>query len=1280
MQKKISKKCSPDSTDPDCLPPVPVCFRGSSDPRCQQTQFKINPCESGSTDPRCIKQRITIVELPQCFPNSKDPSCVQQITQLNCVSGSRDPRCRQSSVPVVPQTSFIEICKVNPLNPICHPIDSINEIPFDCSNDPNDERCIGSFDEVPEIQCHPGSLDPKCQDNFVPQEPSVSPKIPKICFPNTNDPECAGVKVVKIKPHTIEVPDTPLQVLCPPGSTNPLCNRSTQRLKCILHPDDISCASQSSTEPPCEIGSLDPRCTQAHRESTFQTKPTIRPSLPQTTTPFIERTTLPKCFPGSTDPRCPKIIPLPLESVRCKIGSTDPRCPESFRVPNQPIAPIVPRPQPIIPSLFTVPPIRTTRPKSVGKQLLCREGSKDPNCIKKEISVDQDIFSCTRFSDDPRCKIESLSQPVIEREPIFPITQTPKSIEELPPRVIVTPINCVNGLKDSKCTKLISIVPRQPNSCKPGSNNPNCKSKQILCTPDSVDPICLDHKKIQEITPRQPVIDCASNPFNPACKKVIVTSPATPTVPIKEQCTPGSNEINCKTVPPKSPRIPALRCSPFSNDPRCPQTTPRTEPRVPDPPGRKPAVDCSINPRAPNCVPPQDQNIQIECREGSTDPKCQLTPPIDCLLGAKTPKCHNWDKHKGTGKPKIPKIPEVQSLEDPHILTITTFRPAIRGKSIADRPPTEQVNKLVTVPKVPFPRRFTVPLTKEEKENIVTSEKPIFPPRIAVTEPSLVPFLPTKVVTETQKKVITTEQSLKLDPSTTVRPKVPITPPVFPPKLPGIPIRTTTPPIPTIRGRITSTSRDPNTTPTSFISRTTTVRHPTRPQPRITTRPENPVIKTTQSSRRTTPRPKPFEATQIQPSESPVTESFQKQRERTTEIIPTVPGVPIFEQTPINPIVPEDLRKKTETTTVLTPTGEKSSTRASVPRFPPSPITTPSSNSASTTRDRPKRPTLIPTTRPPTTFRTTQQPKIKEIARIQTTLPPPRVTRPQQVIFTVPTRRPSTFTTSKVETIPNKENWERKTPPSVFRPQPTTSSPIITTTQQTFIRPQTSISTSYTPLRRPTTDRPGRRPSTIRPTTRRPNWPPQLPSTQYTTTRRPSTHPTFTQTYSIPAESTTSRPNWPRVTSRGRTTTVRKPRPTFPTDRPDKPLILTTSNPRIRPTTQRVPRIRVPNRKTRVKTTSTTESYAKELFRQKPSDDVPSFPPRIKGVEPSYPQNIPPLERGESKVSTRRPFVTTKRPPRTRPSKTMMHGKDDFHKKGMDPRYHAFHARKCGKI
>jgi len=463
---KIVKQCVAGSVDPECLPPVPVCFPGSNDPRCQSSRIPDSECEEGTNNPNCQNTRVP---KQRCYP------------------GSTDEQCR--TAPVVPPRE-VPVFPPEVYQPPTTPVPNV--VPeFNCKNNPNDYRCRNVITEKPFIN---------------PYQPPTTQTIPKICFPNSNDPECAGVRVVKIQPHTIQVPDTPLQVLCRPGSTNPLCNKSSQRLKCILNPEDISCVTEV-TDSPCPIGSTDPKCTQFNRESTFQTKPTERPTIPDITTAAIRTYKQNRCEPGSTDPRCIQIIQVPLV---CLLDSQNPKC--RGTPPTIPTIPYL-KEEEVNQMIAKIPQSKET------KIPVCGPGSNNRECTQEIVSV----VDCNTNPNNPKCII-----------PVIPVVTTPRAEPNQP---TVSP-------------KPFPVITDTPAICKFYPNDPSCFQGYVQ----------------KEIVTRRPKINCNEDPQNPECPRVPETPPFNPCGPgsndvncrpkvpqIEEECTPFSRDPKCYEKPRPAP-------------------------------------------------------------------------------------------------------------------------------------------------------------------------------------------------------------------------------------------------------------------------------------------------------------------------------------------------------------------------------------------------------------------------------------------------------------------------------------------------------------------------------------------------------------------------------------------------------------------------------------------------------------------------------------------------------------------------------------------------------
>lgn len=704
--------CKDGSVDKRCkevVLPQSQCFEGSTDPNCIRIEKQITPCFVGSNLPHCVAEEITIFT---CLPGSNDPRCIPSVPILpDCQPGSLDSRC-------LPTFSLPLDCSIDPQNPSCN---QVNEV-LDCVFFPTHPLCSTATTEI----CYPGSIHPACP---LPISQEITHKPEKKCRPNSNDPACLPVTIFKIPGININVPNTPLEILCPFGSIDPICNMPPQTLKCILRPDDPNCSSIMTTQPStntlkCEIGSLDPRCTQAHRESTFQTKPTSKPSTPITTTPFEEIPVPILCDRGSDDPNCPQIVQISVDEFFCGPNSDNPDCPEYTRVPEVPI-----------PEIISVPNLEEINH--------CLPGSDDPMCISQEIPYVPIIqeakltnFICSEGSQDPKCN--------------------PLSVEF---------IDCVKNPFDVQCSDIIvdeppssiprPITPESPLSCALTPNHPSCRQSSTHCNPRSTDPSCREIVKKRDPPPKSHKIEfCLLNPNNQRCVKK---------------------------------NVPKLDCEENSNDSRCrPAKVKPTIPTVVESEEKIIAVNCVSNPSHPECLRIPSGPSKSKCFFGSNDPQCIEPPLIECIFGSKKPPCDIGSKEKKTTFPVkedsrttpvtiqttvTPKIPKIFRTTTPQFnvqIPVSTETP----QEVPQFPPP-----FVLPPKIQEPKKRLEILKKEslpEKpvKPYISIEIPVFPSRFSS------PRIPISDVSE------------EFISKTTEKSKLPITfTPQFPPTVPTPPSR-----------------------------------------------------------------------------------------------------------------------------------------------------------------------------------------------------------------------------------------------------------------------------------------------------------------------------------------------------------------------------------------------------------------------------------------------------------------------------------------------------------
>lgn len=839
--KLTSEECFDGSANPNCFKVKSPCELGSLDPKCKKFQISIEQCTEGSNDPRCANK---IGKSSSCAPGSRSPHCISRGKSVsNCVLGSNDPRCNQGAIH--------SDCRPGSRDPNCAPDQQlINEV-FDCVQFPGDPRCI-TKNTITEI-CFPGSTHPSCRSK---QEEIPIDKQTK-CTLNSNDPNCPGVTVFKIPGINIEIPNTPIQILCPLGSTDPICNMPPQTLNCILNPDDPKCfvpiTTQSSiSSEKCQFGSLDPKCTQSHRESTFQTKPTSKPSTPITTTPFEETPVPVLCDRSSNNPNCPQVVQLSIGELFCEPNSNDPRCPDHTRIPKVPIPQI----------------INKHRTNEVILQ-----PPRVPSIQEAEVIITS--FTCTAESRDPRCKhvarVDCSVDPSNARCRDLILEST--SVRS-PTKSVNPPVNCELQPKHPRCKPPVTIAPETPLLCALDPFNSQCRQKIESCASGSNSKNCVDSKRSRPSSKSRGKSLCNANNNDPRCRKEIISE--VPSVKPKPfECTPLSNDPRCqvprRTISEKTVKIENTKDKKISND-------------------DFDFNDCLQIPNQPKClsgptVPP------TRCHIGSTDPACKQTPPIECIFGSRKPQCHNLSRER-VSPPVTPKQRFRDRTQAIEVTTeFTSITKAVTPIAITKAPFIENFPKqtISSKPRVP---ENNIPATKPQ---IITDEKPVFPPKIITTRPK-----PTSSRKRIPSLEVKKETSAKIIPPRKVN-----VPPSFPPSLiiPAKPFKVVTPSrkVP-VKSEISKGKQLIEFISTEKPSQiiTHTPQFPPKFPPRIPKRlPKRPSIKT---FRTTPPRPFTRKPKVVTTEESPFppfpdTSTIPPERPRQPIIpIPFVPTVPANSQ------------------------------------------------------------------------------------------------------------------------------------------------------------------------------------------------------------------------------------------------------------------------------------------------------------------------------------------------------------------------------------------------
>jgi len=487
------------------------CLPGSKDPNCRQipstSLCSLNPNQPGCRLPQC---RLGDSECRVdgfgtiCFPQSGNPRCLKAIT---CSTGSQDPACQ-----------FMETLK-----------------PPRCDKFSNDPRCRGSIS--PKI-CLPDSQDPECQ--FDPESKNNF-EFKKSCQDGSIDPECANTNKEN--------------KLCISGSRDPECHPNERdkeetrpKKKCILGIQDEDCLTVDEDEKldknekkACIPGSGDINCWPFDKDITD-------PMLicnPESGDPDCKSGDQEKrdpkkiCFPGSDDPQCeksePKLEGTDLNKI-CIEGSGDPRC---WPVP--------------------INPINDPETKEHTK---CLPGSKDRNCLpiseNPAGSFDPNkTNTCIPGSGDPVC---------------WPYDNKIQ--------------NCPENSLDPNCAKQI-------HNCAPGSQDPAC-TVDLRCELGSNDPECIESTPvpIPDDENKNNLIKCEENPSNPECfvdkdqkerEKLCLLIPSSPICQTLN-IVPANQEIECSDDSPDQICRPVIqdivskegdpsekgsRCNPGSSEPRC---------------------------------------------------------------------------------------------------------------------------------------------------------------------------------------------------------------------------------------------------------------------------------------------------------------------------------------------------------------------------------------------------------------------------------------------------------------------------------------------------------------------------------------------------------------------------------------------------------------------------------------------------------------------------------------------------------------------------------------
>ncbi|XP_018027406.1 titin [Hyalella azteca] len=1163
-------RCIENPNDPRCLTErTPKCENGSTDPKCRGQFISIDNCYPDSTDPACNKE----TPKSNCYPGINDPACRPEIIPLNCNPGSPDPLCLKpktsdeftckpgsSDVRCRPPEPTVVDCSTNPFSPECAVEKEPSVIPFDCSKKSTDSRCRQSINI---IKCEPGSEDLSCVETIEPKIPETSILDKTSCRPNSNDPGCSGVNVFKIPAYSLVVPDTPLQVLCPPGSTDPICKVQEQKISCILNPelpDCIPVVTQSSFTKPegCYIGSKNPECTKAHRESTFLTKPTERPFTYATTTP--QAPVQVKCIPGITSPNCPQLVPLTIKKLICSPGTTDPRCPEYTQVPQIPIPEII---------------------ETLEQQ--CLPDSKDSRCnLPKVPKRPQEIDLCLENPNDPLCENESYCKrnpsdlrcsKLTEPQPPLPVTVAP--VGPIPPRLHPqTPFPPRSFPSIPLFTTPTYRIPQEPFLL-------STLAPKIPFSPPPVTEVTAVITSRPQITQPRPFVPKFKAPTFPSTtEKLKVERPPIYTPPRESTIlTTPSSRIPSTTLPTRS-RQPTSQSTtttyrPLKTAPVYlpPVTTPisvftvGTLPPARIEPPRK-AVPPKITPVFPPTFPPAPApppiivDVSPRCEVGSTDPKCvrddirldcslnplnpRCTAPDECPPGSKRPECISRLPEPHVTCENNPNNPLCQKVKKPIEMNIDVLdkpRDPSQPLSCSENPQDSRCKERV-YPKRPIEPHPIVPsLSQRPTEKCANPNEPGCGPPVDHRRPCspgstdsgcAIDLKTTQTVVPELPKQFRPPQKIKE--KTQIKENHP--PPVFPPIIPPL---TVEPDIPFNKENLIPTRPSvlrPSTTPKYEIEAPTIPVEPIRPS----SVPKVPLV--------------PEGADKISPDRSTSRPQITQRPSQPKKVVP--PARPTYAQTPPSvPVFPPKFPSRPRPSlpsSKITPSrfGSRTTTAkpVEIPDFPPFPIE-PYTPLEVIIDERPVAPVVIPEKqpRPQRPEDTEKIHQFKESGEL-----PPSPKKPSVPFFSVASK-------------PTTQKYERPTSWRPINKVPVTTSRVPSSSTQRYLR----STTSATP----------------------------------TVSRR---YPTTTQ----------STPDF----SRRPLTSRRRPQP--------------------------------PRKK-----------ESEEVTEQRPH----KFPPESLPV-PVTKRPQPILQREESRPIT---SDTKKAKPKPRP-KEMMHGKDDFHGKGMDPRYHAFHS------
>jgi len=465
------------------IPKIAECYPGSPNPACSHRDM-INWCKKINSHPSCRKKSL------KCVEHSQDPRCLKTGKELlKCNSGNQDRRCNSnhSDINIIDKP----LCDINPNHPHCFETnEQTNNV--DCSKNANHPACVQStvdclknpgktdclINKSNSNLCFSGSTDPNCPLKEGVQTNQQTFENQK-CIGNSGATACKDISVFEIPPMNIDLTNTPLKIICPEGSPNPICKMKSQTLNCILDPNHPSCV-KSVTGPnlanKCHLGSTDPSCSQSQSHSTVLFKPDENSNIKTTPAPEF------KAFGCNepNDPKCQQEELFIAEDHDCEPDSRDERCIKTKKISKTPrksdsrTTPILNNPPDTILSLPRKNDIKENK-------IVCEDGSDDIRCSQPV------KFTCSIFPNHPSCS-KVLKSPNIK-----------KSNDHF------KKIDCTLNRKHHFCRNITTI-----DICRLKPNSQNCISSIEKCKNNPSTPECIEMKLT--LSP-----ECSKFPGNKNC-------------------------------------------------------------------------------------------------------------------------------------------------------------------------------------------------------------------------------------------------------------------------------------------------------------------------------------------------------------------------------------------------------------------------------------------------------------------------------------------------------------------------------------------------------------------------------------------------------------------------------------------------------------------------------------------------------------------------------------------------------------------------------------------